>query len=49
MNEMYLLYVDPGSGLMLAQFVTAVAGAIVILKDRIMGVFRKGDGRNEAR
>jgi hypothetical protein len=49
MNQLQLLYVDPGSGYVLAQIVTGLAGAIVLFKERIRMLFRKGAGRDETR
>lgn len=45
MNQLQLLYVDPGSGYLLAQIVTGLAGAIVIFKNRLLAIFRNGDRR----
>lgn len=45
MNHLQLLYVDPGSGYLLAQVVTGLAGAVVILKNMILGIFRNGDDK----
>lgn len=43
MNLFQLLYVDPGSGYLLAQVVTGLAGAVVVFKNMILGIFRKVD------
>jgi hypothetical protein len=49
MKLLQLLYVDPGSGYMLAQIVTGLAGAVVIFKEKILWLFRKGGGEDGIR
>lgn len=42
-----LLYVDPGSGMLLAQIITAVAGVLIAFRKRVAAFLRKKDsGRN---
>jgi hypothetical protein len=49
MNHYQLLYVDPGTGYLLAQIVTGVAGAFIVLRERILGFFKKDEGGNDTR
>ncbi len=46
---MVLLYVDPGSGFLLAQVVTSVAGAVLVFRNNILTfirhIFRKNASR----
>jgi hypothetical protein len=37
---MVLLYVDPGSGFLLAQVITSVAGAVLVFRNHILTFIR---------
>jgi hypothetical protein len=39
-TTMVLLYVDPGSGFLLAQVITSVAGAVLVFRNHILTFIR---------
>ena len=46
--KLIVLYVDPGSGMLLAQIITAVAGVLIAFRKRVASLFRKKDSERNS-